>query len=60
MLAEGWYEDGVFHVDAFGLPPPEAAKTTRFGFLMIHRNYALMIYLIKFVSSLRIEHFPPK
>ncbi|CAH1262221.1 POLE2 [Branchiostoma lanceolatum] len=24
-----WYEDQVFHVTAFGFPPPEPAKTTR-------------------------------
>ncbi|ELU10622.1 hypothetical protein CAPTEDRAFT_182971 [Capitella teleta] len=29
VLAEGCYEDGVFHVNAFGFPPPELAKTTR-------------------------------
>ncbi|KAK0046882.1 DNA polymerase epsilon subunit 2-like isoform X1 [Biomphalaria pfeifferi] len=29
VLAEGHYEDGVFYVDAFGLPPPEKADTTR-------------------------------
>lgn len=28
VLAEGWYED-VFHVNAFGFPPPEPAKVTR-------------------------------
>jgi len=29
VLAEGWYEDGVFHVTACGFPPLEASKTTR-------------------------------
>ncbi|XP_064621990.1 DNA polymerase epsilon subunit 2-like [Lineus longissimus] len=29
VLAEGWYEDQIFHVNAFGFPPPEPAKTTR-------------------------------
>ncbi|KAK7507055.1 hypothetical protein BaRGS_00001906 [Batillaria attramentaria] len=29
VLAEGWYEDNLFHVDAFGFPPAEPAKTTR-------------------------------
>nr|XP_039249341.1 DNA polymerase epsilon subunit 2-like [Styela clava] len=29
VLAEGWYEDNIFHVTAFGFPPPELAKTTR-------------------------------
>jgi len=29
VLAEGFYEDEVFHVSAFGFPPPEPAKTTR-------------------------------
>ncbi|KAK3092347.1 hypothetical protein FSP39_001653 [Pinctada imbricata] len=29
VLAEGWYEDEVFHVNAFGFPPPEPARTTR-------------------------------
>lgn len=31
VLAEGWYEDEVFHVNAFGFPPPEPAKVTRSG-----------------------------
>ncbi|KAL5008711.1 hypothetical protein ScPMuIL_014292 [Solemya velum] len=29
VLAEGWYEDGIFHVNAFGFPPPEPSNTTR-------------------------------
>ncbi|KAH9505546.1 DNA polymerase epsilon subunit 2 [Bulinus truncatus] len=29
VLAEGYYEDGIFFVDAFGLPPPEKAEATR-------------------------------
>ncbi|KAL4238277.1 DNA polymerase epsilon subunit 2 [Mactra antiquata] len=29
VLAEGWYEDELFHVNAFGFPPPEPARTTR-------------------------------
>ncbi|XP_070570240.1 DNA polymerase epsilon subunit 2-like [Ptychodera flava] len=29
VLAEGWYDDQVFHVNAFGFPPPEPADTTR-------------------------------
>ena len=29
VLAEGWYEDGIFHVEAFGFPPAEPARTTR-------------------------------
>ncbi|VDH92705.1 DNA polymerase epsilon subunit 2 [Mytilus galloprovincialis] len=29
VLAEGWYEDKIFHINAFGFPPPEPAKTTR-------------------------------
>ena len=29
VLAEGWYDDGVFHVMALGFPPAEAAATTR-------------------------------
>ncbi|NWI93076.1 DPOE2 polymerase, partial [Pitta sordida] len=29
VLAEGWYEDGVFHVNAFGFPPTEPSATTR-------------------------------
>ncbi|KAK2181720.1 hypothetical protein NP493_385g04054 [Ridgeia piscesae] len=32
VLAEGWYEDEVFHVNAFGFPPPEPASTTRVYF----------------------------
>ncbi|XP_068005253.1 DNA polymerase epsilon subunit 2 isoform X3 [Melanerpes formicivorus] len=29
VLAEGWYEDEVFHVKAFGFPPTEPSATTR-------------------------------
>ncbi|XP_066539061.1 DNA polymerase epsilon subunit 2 [Hoplias malabaricus] len=29
VLAEGWYEDSVFHVNAFGFPPIEPSATTR-------------------------------
>ncbi|XP_022081483.1 DNA polymerase epsilon subunit 2-like isoform X2 [Acanthaster planci] len=29
VLAEGWYEDQVFHITAFGFPPPESAEATR-------------------------------
>nr|XP_042714029.1 DNA polymerase epsilon subunit 2 isoform X4 [Chrysemys picta bellii] len=29
VLAEGWYEDQVFHVNAFGFPPTEPSATTR-------------------------------
>uniref|UniRef100_H3B8I2 DNA polymerase epsilon subunit n=1 Tax=Latimeria chalumnae TaxID=7897 RepID=H3B8I2_LATCH len=29
VLAEGWYEDGLFHVNAFGFPPTEPSSTTR-------------------------------
>ncbi|XP_063039696.1 DNA polymerase epsilon subunit 2 [Engraulis encrasicolus] len=29
VLAEGWYEDSVFHVNAFGFPPTEPSSTTR-------------------------------
>jgi len=29
VLAEGFYEDEVFHISAFGFPPPEPARTTR-------------------------------
>ncbi|XP_038162980.1 DNA polymerase epsilon subunit 2 isoform X1 [Cyprinodon tularosa] len=29
VLAEGWYEDGVFHVNGFGFPPTEPSSATR-------------------------------
>ncbi|XP_055990130.1 DNA polymerase epsilon subunit 2 isoform X2 [Sorex fumeus] len=29
VLAEGWFEDQVFHVNAFGFPPTEPSNTTR-------------------------------
>ncbi|KAH0620208.1 hypothetical protein JD844_020253 [Phrynosoma platyrhinos] len=29
VLTEGWYEDEVFHVNAFGFPPTEPSATTR-------------------------------
>ncbi|KAK1160687.1 DNA polymerase epsilon subunit 2-like [Acipenser oxyrinchus oxyrinchus] len=29
VLAEGWYEDAVFHVNAFGFPPTEPSSKTR-------------------------------
>ncbi|XP_046874352.1 DNA polymerase epsilon subunit 2 isoform X2 [Hypomesus transpacificus] len=28
-IQEGWYEDSVFHVNAFGFPPTEPSSTTR-------------------------------
>ncbi|GAB1297483.1 DNA polymerase epsilon subunit 2 [Apodemus speciosus] len=29
VLAEGWFEDQVFHANAFGFPPTEPSSTTR-------------------------------
>ena len=29
VLAEGWYDDEVFHVKALGFPPAESSLTTR-------------------------------
>ncbi|XP_043930216.1 DNA polymerase epsilon subunit 2 [Protopterus annectens] len=29
VLAEGYYEDNIFHVNAFGFPPTEPSSTTR-------------------------------
>ncbi|XP_054827711.1 DNA polymerase epsilon subunit 2 isoform X2 [Eublepharis macularius] len=29
VLTEGWYEDEIFHVNAFGFPPTESSATTR-------------------------------
>uniref|UniRef100_A0A7N8WSE5 DNA polymerase II subunit 2 n=1 Tax=Mastacembelus armatus TaxID=205130 RepID=A0A7N8WSE5_9TELE len=29
VLAEGWYEDSVFHVSGFGFPPTEPSSATR-------------------------------
>ncbi|XP_036110143.1 DNA polymerase epsilon subunit 2 isoform X3 [Molossus molossus] len=29
VLAEGWFEDQLFHVNAFGFPPTEPSSTTR-------------------------------
>uniref|UniRef100_A0A8C1TSL6 DNA polymerase II subunit 2 n=1 Tax=Cyprinus carpio TaxID=7962 RepID=A0A8C1TSL6_CYPCA len=29
VLAEGWYEDSVFHINAFGFPPTEPSSFTR-------------------------------
>lgn len=29
VLVEGWYEDGVLHANAVGLPPPETPNSTR-------------------------------
>uniref|UniRef100_A0A8D0T9C8 DNA polymerase epsilon subunit n=1 Tax=Sus scrofa TaxID=9823 RepID=A0A8D0T9C8_PIG len=29
VLAEGWFEDQIFHVNAFGFPPTEPSSTTR-------------------------------
>ena len=31
VLAEGWYDDNVFHVLALGFPPAETSDTTRSG-----------------------------
>ena len=30
VLAEGYFDDGIFYVSAIGLPPPEEAKITRY------------------------------
>ena len=30
VLAEGWYEDNIFNVEAFGFPPAEPSKITRY------------------------------
>ncbi|XP_014270308.1 DNA polymerase epsilon subunit 2 [Halyomorpha halys] len=32
VLAEGWYQDGVLHVQAMGLPPREISETSRVYF----------------------------
>ncbi|XP_046995901.1 DNA polymerase epsilon subunit 2 isoform X1 [Schistocerca americana] len=29
VLAEGWYEDRVFHVNGMGFPPPESSRISR-------------------------------
>ncbi|XP_042224054.1 DNA polymerase epsilon subunit 2-like [Homarus americanus] len=29
VLVDGWYEDGLLHANAIGLPPPEAPSSTR-------------------------------
>ncbi|XP_023684003.1 DNA polymerase epsilon subunit 2 [Paramormyrops kingsleyae] len=29
VLAEGWYDDSIFHVNAFGFPPTESSTITR-------------------------------
>lgn len=29
VLAEGWYDDKVFHIKAIGLPPPEPATVSK-------------------------------
>ncbi|XP_072347026.1 LOW QUALITY PROTEIN: DNA polymerase epsilon subunit 2 [Scyliorhinus torazame] len=29
VLTEGWYEDGIFHVNGFGFPPTESSSVTR-------------------------------
>lgn len=29
VLAEGWYEDKIFHAKAIGFPPAETAETSR-------------------------------
>ncbi|CAB1461127.1 unnamed protein product [Pleuronectes platessa] len=29
VLAEGWYEDSIFHVNGFGFPPTEPSSATR-------------------------------
>ena len=29
VLGQGHYQDGVFHIEHLGMPPPEPAKVTR-------------------------------
>ena len=36
VLAEGFYDDGIFNVMAIGLPPPEEASVTRYLLLYIY------------------------
>ncbi|XP_045423712.1 DNA polymerase epsilon subunit 2 isoform X3 [Lemur catta] len=35
VLAEGWFEDQVFHVNAFGFPPTEPSSTTSSRFVFV-------------------------
>lgn len=30
LFFSGWFEDQVFHVNAFGFPPTEPSNTTRY------------------------------
>jgi len=41
VLAEGFYEDEVFHVSAFGFPPPEPARITRYYIM----NFSLLLLI---------------
>ncbi|XP_069117868.1 DNA polymerase epsilon subunit 2-like [Argopecten irradians] len=54
VLAEGWYEDSVFHINAFGFPPPEPAKTTRNYFGNVNFFGGLSNTSVK--GSVRLKH----
>ena len=49
VLAEGWYEDNIFNVEAFGFPPAEPSKITRYSShdtdSGITVNFGLFIFL---------------
>ena len=34
VLGQGSYQDGVFHIEHLGMPPPEPAKVTRYIILL--------------------------
>lgn len=36
LTFSGWYEDSVFHVNAFGFPPTEPSSFTRWGLALIY------------------------
>lgn len=34
VLGQGYYQDGVFHIEHLGMPPPEPAKVTRYSIII--------------------------
>ncbi|XP_063500659.1 DNA polymerase epsilon subunit 2 isoform X2 [Symphalangus syndactylus] len=52
VLAEGWFEDQVFHVNAFGFPPTEPSSTTRASTLPVEVTEGKVLILLRRTQAL--------
>ena len=57
VLAEGWYEDEVFHVNAFGFPPPEPCSKSRYVLVKESRpiEHVLLLLILLHVLKFWIQ-----